>query len=323
MLTKGIENKLSAWGVDVRDAFFDELYRLAGEDRNVIFMTADMGAFSLQRFKQDFPKQYFNVGVAEQNMVSVAAGLAMAGKTVFIYSIVPFVTLRCLEQIKIDLCCMNLPVKVVGIGAGVMYGGDGPTHHALQDIAVMRTLPGMTIYNPSDALLTQASVRLAYEHPGPVYVRLEKGCLPVLYEDAAGCFREGFAQLRAGKDLSILATGLMVHQAIAAKEILSRVGLSVAVFDVYRLKPLNEQALLDIMLHSPRIVSLEENSRIGGLGSSLIEVCADAGCRVPFFRMAWPDGHCREFCSREHIHRHYQMDARNVAEKILAWTRNT
>ncbi|MFA5260338.1 MAG: transketolase C-terminal domain-containing protein [Candidatus Omnitrophota bacterium] len=322
MLTNGLEKKTMS-GVDARDAFFEELYRLAEEDRNVIFMTADMGAFSLERFKRDLPRQYFNVGVAEQNMVSVAAGLAMAGKKVFIYSIVPFVTLRCLEQIKIDLCGMNLPVTVVGIGAGVMYGGDGPTHHALHDIAVMRALPGMTIYNPSDALLTQASVRLAYEHPGPVYIRIEKGCLPVLYEEAGGGFQQGFAQLRAGTDLSIMATGLMVHQAIAAKDILSRVGISVGIFDIYRLKPFNEQALLEVMIHSPRVVSLEENSRIGGLGTALIELCADAGCRVPFMRMAWPDRHCHEACSREDIHRHYQMDARSIAEKILAWVRSS
>jgi transketolase len=322
MLTNGLEKRTLS-DVDVRDAFFDELYRLAVEDRNVIFMTADMGAFSLERFKRDFPKQYFNVGVAEQNMVSVAAGLALAGKKVFIYSIVPFVTLRCLEQIKIDLCGMNLPVTVVGIGAGVMYGGDGPTHHALHDIAVMRALPGMTIYNPSDALLTQASVRLAYEQAGPVYIRLEKGCLPVLYEDAGGGFQQGFTQLRAGKDISIMATGLMVHHAVTAKDILSRVGLSVGIFDIYRLKPLNEQALLEVMIHSPRVVSLEENSRVGGLGTALSELCADAGCRVPLMRMAWPDGHCREACGREEIHRHYRMDARSVAERILDWVRNT
>ena len=321
-MTDGIEKKTMA-GVDARDAFFDELYRLAAEDRNVIFMTADMGAFSLERFKRDFPQQYINVGVAEQNMVSVAAGLAMAGKKVFIYSIVPFVTLRCLEQIKIDLCCMALPVTVVGIGAGVMYGGDGPTHHALHDVAVMRALPGMTIYNPSDALLTQASVRLAYDHPGPVYIRIEKGRLPALYEEAGGGFQQGFSHIRAGKDLTIMATGLMVHQAVAATDILSRAGISVGILDIYRLKPLNEQALLEVMLHSSRVVSLEENSRIGGLGTALIELCADAGCQVPFMRLAWPDRHCNEACSREEIHRHYRMDARGVAERILAWVKGS
>ena len=321
MLTDGLDKKTMS-GVDARDAFFDELYRLAREDRNVIFMTADMGAFSLERFKRDLPGQYFNVGVAEQNMVSVAAGLAMTGKKVFIYSIVPFVTLRCLEQIKIDLCCMNLPVTVVGIGAGVMYGGDGPTHHALHDVAVMRALPGMAVYNPSDALLTQASVRLAYEQSGPVYIRIEKGALPVLYEEAAGGFRQGFAQIRAGKDLAIMATGLMVHQAVQATDILSRAGISVGIFDVYRLKPLPEQALLEVMIHAPRVVSLEENSRIGGLGSALVELCADAGHQVPFLRLAWPDRHCSEACSREEIHRHYRMDARSIAEKILTWVKN-
>ena len=137
MLTE--QPKLSS--IDTRDAFFFDLYNIARNDRQVVFLTADMGAYSLARFKKDLPKQYINVGVAEQNMVSVAAGLSLSGKKVFIYSITPFTTFRCFEQIKIDLSGMNLPVVIVGMGTGFTYSGDGPTHHAIHDLAVMRVLP--------------------------------------------------------------------------------------------------------------------------------------------------------------------------------------
>ncbi len=308
--------------VDTRDAFFDELFRMARVDRNVIFMTADMGAFSLERFKQNLPEQYINVGVAEQNMVSVAAGLALGGKNVFIYSIVPFVTLRCYEQIKVDLSGMNLPVTIIGIGAGVMYGGDGPTHHALHDIAVMRTLPGMTIINPTDSVLTEASVRWAYNHPGPVYIRLEKGKLPLLYDDRNHDLQKGWSEVREGQDVVIFSTGFMVHTALKAAESLAREGLSVRVIDVFKVKPLNEPDLIDMMLRAERIVTLEENSLIGGLGTALAEIRADAGCGVPMKRLACPDSHCTIPSSRDSIHRHYRLDADHVAERVLNWVRN-
>ena len=167
--------------VDMRDAFFDKLYDIAAKDKKVIFLTADMGAFSLERFKKNLKPQYFNVGVAEQNMVSVAAGLALSGKNVFIYSIVPFVTQRCYEQIKVDLSLMNLPVTIIGSGPGFSYNSDGPTHHALQDLAIIRALPNMTILSPSDSDMAEAFAMLSYKNKGPTYVRLDKGKYSSLY----------------------------------------------------------------------------------------------------------------------------------------------
>ena len=305
--------------IDSRDAFFDELYQIARADANVIFLTADMGAFSLERFKRDLPRQYFNVGVAEQNMVSVAAGLALSGKKVFVYSIVPFATLRCYEQIKVDLCCMNLPVVVVGIGAGVMYGGDGPTHHALYDIAVMRVLPEMTIYNPADSAATAACARLAYQALGPVYVRLEKGKLPLWYDGGKENFSAGFAVLRDGKDLTVVASGLMVHQAMAAAERLASAGISARVVDLYRVKPFAAAELLALLSDGDKVVSLEENSGVGGIGSLLAESLADAGRAVRLKRIAFPDEHCYEACSREDIHAIYDLDVDGITRTIQTW----
>jgi len=168
--------------IDIRDAFFDELYEIASGDKNVMFLTADVGAWSLDRFKEDLPAQYINVGVAEQNLVSVAAGLALGGKKVFIYSIAAFIIQRCYEQIKIDLFQMRLPVTIIGSGPGLTYGSDGPTHHATNDIEIIRVLP-LTIITPSSPEEAKEAAVIGYQSKLPVYIRLGKssGKLPAAY----------------------------------------------------------------------------------------------------------------------------------------------
>ena len=303
--------------IDLRDAFFDELYDLARKDKDLIFLTADMGAFSLKRFKKDMREQYINVGVAEQNMISVAAGLALGGKNVFVYSIAPFVTLRCYEQIKIDFCCMNLPVTIVGIGAGVTYGADGPTHHATHDIAVMRALPEMTILNPSDAALTKASACFAYTNATPTYIRIEKGILPSIHTEEN--FHQGLSELSQGADVTILATGVMVHKALDVAQQMKEKGFSAGVVDIYRIKPLDQGNLLKIITRSKRIVTLEDNSIIGGLGSMISEVICDYQVNKPLKRIAMPDHHCFESCQREDLHTLYHLDVDTVEQTIIDW----
>lgn len=305
--------------VDMRDAFFDELYDIAKDDPQVIFLTADMGAFSLVRFKKDLAKQYINVGVAEQNMVSIAAGLALGGKTVFIYSIVPFVTLRCYEQIKIDVCCMNLPITIIGAGVGLTYGSDGPTHHATHDIAVMRALPEITILNPSDSVMTRNFARIAYESISPVYVRIEKGKLPLIYDGKGSSFSDGIVEVKSGSDLTIISTGIMVHQALEAAEILAKHSIAVSVLDLYRIKPLNVEFLLKFIDKSKCIVTLEENSIIGGIGSAISEVLSDSARTKPLKRIAIPDQHCFKSGNRESLHASYSLDTDSIVKSIINW----
>lgn len=304
--------------VDMRDAFFDELYNIAKNDSQVILLTADMGAHSLVRFKKDLKKQYINVGIAEQNMVSVAAGLSLAGKNVFIYTIVPFVTLRCYEQIKVDLCCMNLPVTIVGVGVGLTYGSDGPTHHGTQDIAVMRALPEITILNPSDSILTSACARIAYKNTGPTYVRIDKGKLPLIY-GSNNDFLDGLSKLKDGSDLTIISTGIMVHQALEVAEKLKKYSISAKVIDLYRIKPINTELLLKFTYacKSKFIVTLEENVIIGGIGSAVIEVLNDNGKNIPVKRIAILDEHCFISGNREELHALYNLDVDNIVKTIL------
>lgn len=304
--------------IDIRDAFFDEVHRLASVDRNVVFMTADMGAFSLERFKAELPRQYINTGVAEQNMVSIAAGLALSGKKVFVYTIAPFVTQRCYEQIKVDICGMSLPVTIIGVGGGITYSSDGPTHHAVQDIAIMRALPGMTILSPADSTTSMAAARIAYQSGSPVYVRIDKGNLPLLYESNTD-FSTGLAQVKKGRDVTIVATGIMVPRAFEAAEELAGHSIEAGIIDVYRLKPLNEALLLSLLNQSKRVVTLEEHSIIGGLGSAVCELLSDSGKSLPVKRLAISETNCPGYGDRDWMHKFYGLDVAGVAGKIVNW----
>ncbi|MHC4595373.1 MAG: transketolase family protein [Planctomycetota bacterium] len=304
--------------VDIRDAFFDRLYEIAANDSDVVFLTADMGAFSLAKFKKNLGSQYINVGVAEQNLVSVAAGLALGGKKVFIYAIAPFITQRCYEQIKIDLCCMRLPVTVIGVGAGIAYNSDGPTHHATQDIAVMRALEGITIINPSDPVTSAAAASMAYEENHPVYVRIDKGKWPLLYDEIQD-FVDGLALLRDGGDVLIVSTGLMVHRAIEVAEELSRHSIDAAVLDLYRIKPVNAELLSDVISQSKQVVTLEEHSIVGGIGSIISEILTDKGAAVPLKRIGILEKICPGYGNRDWMHSFYGLDVDAIAEAILNW----
>lgn len=316
-----LSSKLKISNIDIRDAFFDELYNIAEQDPRVIFLTADMGANSLVRFKKDLSSQYINIGVAEQNMISIAAGLALGGKIVFVYGVTPFVTIRCYEQIKVDLCCMNLPVTIIGSGAGYTYHSDGPTHHATQDIAVMRALPEMTILNPSDSVMTAAFARMAYKNPGPKYIRIDKGMLPLLYDSQNNDFSDGLAVIKTGSDLTIISTGIMVHQVFKVADELAKHSIKAEIVDLYRIKPLNAELLLRFIEKSKRIVTVEENSITGGIGSAVSEVLADSGRAVSLKRIAIRDEHCFDYGDREWMHSLYGLDADSITKAILEWLR--
>ncbi|MBF0594824.1 MAG: 1-deoxy-D-xylulose-5-phosphate synthase [Candidatus Omnitrophica bacterium] len=301
---------------DLRDACFDEIYNLAKNDPDVIFLTADMGAFSLQRFKKDLPLQYLNVGISEQVMISVAAGLALEGKKVFVYSIAPFVTLRCYEQIKIDLCCMNLPVVIIGIGTGLMYGGDGPTHHSVHDIAVMRALPNLQVLGPCDTVSTQSAVRLAYSSKCPSYIRIERGELPDFYAPGETSTLAAMTELRTGRDVSIISTGVMTHCAMSAAKILSSASISVQVIDLLRIHPLDSAKLMTLVAGMPLLVTLEEHSCVGGLGGAVAELWADQKITIPLLRLALPHEFCFTVAGREDLLIHYGLDSHGVARSV-------
>ena len=314
MKTSGNLNNLT-----MRDVFFDKVYDIAAQNRQVILISDDFGAPSLDKFSKDLSSQYIHIGIAEQNMVSVAAGMALGGKTVLMYGIAPFMTLRCYEQIKLDLCCLNLAVTAVGVGAGYGYSTAGPTHHATDDIAIMRALPNITILSPSDNVMVTSFAKIACINPGPKYIRLEREKLPLLYCDRDNGFSEGLAVLKTGLDLTIVATGIMVHQALEVAEELSKQGIEAGVVDYYRIKPVNEQLLLQVIEQSRRIVTLEENLIIGGIGSIVAEVLADNAETLPLKRIGIQDRFCFKYADREHVQSSMGLDVDSITRNILAW----
>lgn len=304
--------------IDIRDAFFDTLYDIAQKDRGVVFLTADMGAWSLNRFKEDMPGQFINVGIAEQNMVSVAAGLALGGKKVFIYSIVPFVTERCFEQIKIDICTMELPVTIIGTGPGLTYASDGPTHHAIEDVSVMRALPGMTIFSPCDQYAAAAAADLAYACDDPVYVRIDKGKQSIRYNKNTD-FAQGATSLLAGADILLISTGIMTHRAMELADKLKERGIQPGVIDLFRIKPLSEDLLEAEIRKYKAIITLEEHTLIGGIGSAISELMHDKGIALPLKRVGIPDQYCHKYGSREWMQKYLNLDVNSVNFEIEKW----
>jgi len=301
---------------EFRDVLFDEIHRVAAKDDRVIVLTADMGAIKLAKFKESFRERYINVGIAEQSGISIAAGLALRGKIVFVYGIVPFITLRCFEQIKVDLCTMKLPVTVIGIGAGFAYGLDGPTHHAIEDIAVMRALPEMTIFSPSDPVSVEQVTRIAYASPGPKYIRLDKGYYSVIYKTEHD-FSLGLAVHRKGEDVTIISTGTMVHNALAVSDELAKQSISCGVVDLYRIKPVNAPLLLRAVEGSKLVVTLEDHSIIGGIGSVVSEVLADNRVSVPLKRIGVNDQYSFTYGNTECLQALHGLGVNAVVTKLI------
>ena len=303
----------------MRDIFFDKLYEIAKSDSNVILLSGDIGAPSLDKYRKDLSEQYINIGIAEQNMISTAAGLSLGGKKVYVYAIASFLTSRCYEQIKLDLCSMNLDVTLLGVGAGLSYSTAGPTHHATESIAIMRTLPGMTVFCPSDNVMTRACAERSYTHRGgPVYIHLDREALPQIYDDNTR-FSDGILQLRKGEDICIIATGIMVHTALTVANELANYGINTSVIDLHRIKPLNINKLVHYIRQAQKVVTIEENLIHNGIGSAVAEVIVDNDITLPLKRFAIPDKYCFKYGSREDIHKLYGLDGDSIIKNILKW----
>ena len=301
----------------MRDAFNDELYDIAASDPDVLLLTADIGFRVFDRFHADFPGRFINMGVAEPNMLGVAAGLALSGKRPFVYTIIPFLTMRAFEQIRVDMCIQNQPVKIVGVGGGVAYGTLGPTHHAVEDVAILRALPNMTVLVPCDPLETRKAVRAAYEHPGPVYVRLGKNGEPSLHANDYDYQIGRAVQMRGGTDATIIVAGAVTRLALEAVERLAQVGVDVRILDMHTIKPIDRQAIQKAAQETKVIVTVEEHNVIGGLGSAVAEVLAEAGAGIPFKRIGINDAFCYGVGSQEYHWRRHGITSEGISDAII------
>ena len=306
---------MSKNNVQMRDAFLSMLYQKATGNPDIILLTNDQGAISLDDFKEKLPNQFFNIGISEQNIISVAAGLVLSGKKVYVYSLLSFIVLRCYEQIKIDLCAMNLPVTIVGVGSGYSYSPDGPTHHATEDISIMRALPNMTIYSPSDSNIVPALVDITLKSKTPSYIRLDRQLLPILYKKDHN-LHEGFSILREGNDVTVISTGVMVHRALEVAEELHEQSIQAKVIDFYRLKPIDVAAVTKILKGASKIVVLEEQTINGGLGSIIAEILVDSNVFIPLKRLAILDNMIFDYGSRDTLHKARGLDRMSIVHEI-------
>ncbi len=301
---------------DMRDAFFGALYDIAAEDPAVVVLSNDFGAPSLDRFRADRPRQFINAAISEQNMISMAAGMALAGRKPIVYSIASFLTLRALEQIKVDICVMGAKVMLLGVGSGYAYPADGPTHHATEDIAIMRALTGLAIWSPSEPGVAGALAPMIRDLPGPSYLRFDRGKWPLLGDlDTT----KGLRVFGQGSDVALISTGVMVHRALEAAALLADKGVAARVIDLTRLKPLDGAALREAIGSATRLVTLEEQGAHGGLGGMIAEYMADEGLLRPLKRLAIEDHHVYAYGERGPLHGQRGLDADGIAETVQSW----
>ena len=296
----------------MRDTFWNKIYDLSKRDKDIIVLSGDMGAPSLDRFRKDFGERFFNVGIAEQNMIGVASGLAREGKKVFTYAIAPFITSRPYEFTKLCAGLMKIPINLVGVGVGFGYEDSGPTHHTTEDISIMRAIPNLEVFCPSDSQMAGELAEQMYNSNKPTYIRLDRHTLQTLSNEEE-IFKEGFREFGRGK-MGIVATGNMVHTALETQKKLKKEGDEIGVIDLYRLNPINPK--FKTCLHKyDKIISLEEHLLNGGLGSIISEVITDNDLSVRLRRMGLTD-YIYAYGGRENIQKTCNIDVESVTQEI-------
>lgn len=299
----------------MRDAFIKKLTKLAEEDNEVVLLTADLGFGVFENFESSFPEQFINVGVAEQNMTSLAAGLALEGKKVITYSIGNFPTLRCLEQIRNDACYHDLNVTIVASGGGFSYGALGMSHHATEDLAILRALPSMVVVAPGTAWEAGEATEALVKTNGVGYLRLDK---TVAKENCTSPFSLGRSiKYRNGEDLTMFATGGILKDVIQAACILRKLGINTEVVCMHSIKPIDKSAIIAAAKETGGIVTIEEHNIDGGLGSAVAEVCMDIGI-VPkvFLRIGLNNQFSSVIGSQDYLKKFYRMDKLSIVERV-------
>jgi len=298
-----------------RDAFIDEIFLAAKKNRDIYFITADLGAKALDRFRVELPQQFIHGGISEQNVMDLAAGLAQNGKLVYTYAMAPFVTLRCYEQIKVAIASMFLPVTIIGNGVGYSYDDAGPTHYATEDLSCMRALGGIEILTASDTETVLQTARLTYTKPALRYVRLDRAFLPDIYPGGDPRFmQDGLVEIEPGAKACIIASGIATHMAKQVRALLAEQGHQVALIDAFRIKPISGAVLRRVLAPYDKVITLEEHFLSGGMGSAIVEAMADAQILKPVKRIGIADQYFLQNGGRAHIQSLAGIDPKTAAQ---------
>lgn len=300
---------------DPRKAYGETLVELGCEDERIVVLEADLGKSTMScMFQEKFPERYFEMGISEQNMTSFAAGLAAAGKIAFTNSFAVFAAGRSYDQIRQGICTANLNVKINGSSSGLSDFGDGATHQAVEDIAIMRAIPNMTVLVPMDSVETKKIVRAAVKHNGPVYIRICRNPMEILYPvDREFVIGQPYV-VREGEDIVVFSCGIMVSKALAAAGQLKKDGISVRVVNVSSLKPINEDAIKELAKGARGIVTAEEHSVIGGLTSAITYILRGTG--IPLEPVAIMDAFGQSGQNYDELLMHYGLTENNIIETV-------
>jgi transketolase len=300
----------------MRNAFAKQITQLAQTDHRVVLLAGDIGNRLFDNLKAKCPDRFFNCGVAEANMIGMAAGMAMSGLRPFCYTITPFVTYRCIEQIRVDVCYHHVPVVIVGTGSGLSYASLGATHHSCEEMAMLRTLPGLAILAPADEMEVRGALKAAIAYPHPVYIRIGKKGEPVVHKTEPEFIIGKAIPLRDGTDVCLLGAGTMLPEVMAAAEKLQQAGISARVASFHTIKPLDEPLLAEAFAKFPLVATIEEHSLIGGLGGAVAEWLADHGGKAKLLRFGTRDEFLHETCEQEEAREHFGLTAEAIAARI-------
>jgi len=305
----------------MRNTFAKTIYQIALKDKNVVLLSGDIGNKMFDQFKKDCPKQFINCGIAEANMMSVAAGMALCNLRPIIYTITPFTTIRCLEQIKIGVAYHKAPVVIVGTGSGLSYSELGPTHHSLDDIAILKTVPEINILAPSDSIELEKFLREAVKSELPTYIRIGKKGEPNLHSLANNIAIGKANFLKEGKDFIILGIGPILSEALEAANLLNKHGLDVAVASMGSVRPLDSNFLIKIKNQKfNKWITLEEHYSNGGLGSTIMEWIFQQKLsnKVELTKLGVPNTFINELGNQKYIRRKLGIDSEGIKNKILS-----
>ena len=303
----------------MRKTCLNMVYELAKQDERIVFIGSDLGPGLLDEMKHKMPDRWYMEGVAEQNIIGMAAGLAMEGYIPYVNTIATFITRRCYEQVALDLCLHNLPVRLIGNGGGLVYAPLGPTHLAIEDMGIMRALPNMTVVAPTDAEEMKRLMEVSLAVPGPMYIRLGKGGDPIVSRKEDG-FKIGKSiLLREGSDLLMVTTGVMASRALKAAELLSAHGMKCSVLNMHTIKPLDHETLGVLAAKTKQIVTIEEHTLHGGLGSAVLEsLCDNSKGQTPRLkRLGIPDCFSNDYGSQDSLLESYGLQSTGIVKTIL------
>ena len=301
----------------MRNAFADEITKLGAVNERVVLLSGDIGNKLFDKFKDSANGRFLNCGVAEANMMSVAAGMALCGLRPVIYTITPFTTTRCFEQIRVDACYHEAPVVIVGTGSGMSYAELGPTHHSCEDMGILRTLPNMTVIAPGDTVELRLALRAALQAAGPVYMRIGKKGEPTVHQGQPE-FKIGKSiTVRPGKDVCLISTGVMLSVMADAADQLAKKGISARLESFHTVKPLDTQTLNEVFGAYPVVAVAEEHSVIGGLGGAIAEwLAAQESVRAKLLAFGTPDAFMHEVGSTQYARDKFGLTASNIANSV-------